>query len=66
MLQDNYIYFAQQRSSQVIQLSAANVFLGNVLITAHQVMKLSGEKALVLSIYIRGKIDVDVPENKKD
>lgn len=31
---DNYVYFAQQWSSQVIQLSLINEFLGNVLITA--------------------------------
>lgn len=30
---DNYVYFAQQWSSQVIQLSVINEFLGNMLIT---------------------------------
>lgn len=30
---DNYVYFAQQWSSQLIQLSLINEFLGNMLIT---------------------------------
>lgn len=30
---DNYVYFAQQWSSQVIQLPLINEFLGNMLIT---------------------------------
>lgn len=30
---DNYVYFAQHWSSQVIQLSVINEFLGNMLIT---------------------------------
>lgn len=30
---DNYIYFAQQWSSQVIQLPLINEFLGNMLIS---------------------------------
>lgn len=30
---DNYVYFVQQWSSQVIQLPLINEFLGNMLIT---------------------------------
>ncbi len=63
---DNYVYFAQQWFSQVIQLSLINEFLGNMLITRMKLWSCQwGNEVPQQAIYIHVKINADVPEKEK-